>query len=335
MNTTTASTATNTNTNTIADTARRGVTRSLALAGCGLVAAGAFTVVGGSGPVAAGAFDPSDIVVPAGPLVVGAGALGNVELPSPVGSGDFSPVLYLPLPGDDGPPSEIPFPGERGPLPEITIPEGPLTRIPERIPPEVFIPEGVPECVELDTDWLSALHTDNGDLTVTSALAYTGPANPCDTLIVVHSLQLNAALEFLGDLDTQLVPLVDLAAAPGGMMDVTVPIDWCFARVLTNVEGFPLDDDTYIVDTPPVGDFPGCDTPPDTTMPTDTPDDTPTDTMPPSDTPDDTRPPSNTVPGGELPETGAESMVLAVIGGAFVILGGTLAGLVRGLQRRQ
>lgn len=307
-----------------ATTGCRRLARSLAVGACGLFAAGAFTVAGGSGPAAAEGFSPIDVSGPSRLGVSPSNASNQIPtggLTAAINSGALSPS------GGDGTPVVPPL--GRIDVPGITLPEG----------PEVFIPgDFVPPslCAELETDWLAAVHTFNGDGTVTATLGYTGPADPCDTLIVVQSLALNSSLEFVSEVLNVLVPIGDLAAAPEGTMDVVVPIDWCYARVLTNVEGLPLDDDTYIVETPASGDFPGCgDAPTETTMPTDTPDETvPEETPDPTTPPSDTRPPVNTIPEGQLPQTGAESTVLAVVGGAFVILGGTLAGMVRGFQRR-
>lgn len=213
----------------------------------------------------------------------------------------------------------IPAPFEPLPAPHdldlIPIPDPPDPTIP---PPDLPDPELTPTCTEWSAADMSVSSVDNGDLTATVTLAYADPTGICNELFIVHSVREDAAMNPLGLLAEEHVTMLDLQLDGDHSVSVDVPLDPCYTRVFTHApEAVLLQDDHY-------GD--GC--PPEDTIPEDT---IPEDTIPEDTIPDDTVP-TPTVPDGTLPMTGSSTTVVALLGGALVLAGGTLA---LGVRRSQ
>jgi LPXTG-motif cell wall-anchored protein len=288
--------------------------RRLVLAGrvaAGLVISGAaFSMVGGS------AFASGEPIMP---------------IPDPGFEPVFEPVFELPPDFELEPidPIDPPFstiPLDIPELPEVPEDDGPVLTIPD----DIFIPVDIPEIPELPLCLLwnpadvAVSSADNGDLTATVTLVYSGPDGVCDELFVVHSTQEDAAMNPLALLAEEHVTLAELVADDDNTIAVNVPLDPCYTRVFTHgPEALLMQDDHY-------GE--GCPDPTTTTEPPVETTDPPVETTPTTAPPTVPTVPQTTVPGGTLPQTGSSSTVIALLGAALVLTGGCLAIGVRKSQ---
>ena len=293
---------------------RRYVLAGRVVAGLAISGA-AFTMFGGS----AFASDPIVPLDPAFEPTFELEPIGPIEPP-------FSTIpLDIPelpeLPEDDGPVLTIPGLD----IPELTIPDddGPVLTI-----PGLDIPE-LPLCIVWDPADVAVTSVDNGDLTATVTLVYSGPDGVCDELFVVHSTQEDAAMNPLALLAEEHVTLAELVADDDNTIAVNVPLDPCYTRVFTHgPEALLMQDDHY-------GE--GCPDPTTTTAPpvetTEPPVETTDPTVPTTVPPTVPQPgPTTTIVGGTLPQTGSSSSVIALLGAALVLTGGCLAIGVRKSQ---
>jgi LPXTG-motif cell wall-anchored protein len=261
--------------------------------------------------------------------MLGGSAFASDDPIIPMPDSAFEPVFELePIDPIDPPFSTIPLdipelPEDDGPIltipddifiPELTVPDddGPVLTI-----PGLDIPE-LPLCVVWNPADVAVTSVDNGDLTATVTIVFSGPDAVCDELLVVHSTQEDAAMNPLALLAEEHVTLAELVADDDNTIAVNVPLDPCYTRVFTHgPEALLMQDDHY-------GE--GCPDPTTTTAP-------PVETTePPVETTDPTVPttvpqsgPTTTLVGGTLPQTGSSSSVIALLGAALVLTGGCLA----------
>ena len=260
----------------------------------------------------------------------------------PMPDSAFEPVFELePIEPIDPPFSTIPLdipelPEDDGPtltIPGLDIPDLPFDTIPEDDGPVLTIPgldiPELPLCAVWNPADVAVTSVDNGDLTATVTIVFSGPDAVCDELLVVHSTQEDAAMNPLALLAEEHVTLAELVADDDNTIAVNVPLDPCYTRVFTHgPEALLMQDDHY-------GE--GCPDPTTTTAPpvetTEPPVETTDPTVPTTVPPTVPQPgPTTTIVGGTLPQTGSSSSVIALLGAALVLTGGCLAIGVRKSQ---
>jgi LPXTG-motif cell wall-anchored protein len=272
--------------------------------------------------------------------MLGGSAFASDDPIIPMPDSAFEPVFELePIDPIDPPFSTIPLdipelPEDDGPIltipddifiPELTVPDddGPVLTI-----PGLDIPE-LPLCVVWNPADVAVTSVDNGDLTATVTIVFSGPDAVCDELLVVHSTQEDAAMNPLALLAEEHVTLAELVADDDNTIAVNVPLDPCYTRVFTHgPEALLMQDDHY-------GE--GCPDPTTTTAPpvetTEPPVETTDPTVPTTVPPTVPQPgPTTTIPSGTLPQTGSSASVIVMLGGALVLAGGALAIGVRKSQ---